>query len=137
MEACTSIVSQLPFQLSPIDLSQSRSTNYIVTSFPSVIMFSYIYGLNYFYLQHRWKGENVATTEVELALLEDPQVESANVYGVKIEGKRSLRKHAHLIFCGLIATCLNLVFSITFYDRNQMLMSYSVKLLDKTFLENL
>ncbi|PIK61595.1 putative very long-chain acyl-CoA synthetase-like [Apostichopus japonicus] len=45
----------------------------------------------------RWKGENVATTEVELSLLENPQVESANVYGVQIEGKDGRAGMASLI----------------------------------------
>ncbi|XP_071846102.1 long-chain fatty acid transport protein 6-like isoform X2 [Apostichopus japonicus] len=45
----------------------------------------------------RWKGENVATTEVELSLLESPEVESANVYGVKIEGKDGRAGMASLI----------------------------------------
>ena len=34
----------------------------------------------------RWKGENVATTEVEGAIGEDPAVEEAVVYGVEIPG---------------------------------------------------
>jgi len=34
----------------------------------------------------RWKGENVATTEVEAALSADPQVEEATVFGVEVEG---------------------------------------------------
>jgi fatty-acyl-CoA synthase len=34
----------------------------------------------------RWKGENVATTEVEAALSTDPQVEEATVFGVEVEG---------------------------------------------------
>ncbi|MCG5430788.1 long-chain-acyl-CoA synthetase FadD6 [Mycobacterium sp. MYCO198283] len=34
----------------------------------------------------RWKGENVATTEVEAALSTDPNVEEATVYGVEVEG---------------------------------------------------
>ncbi|MEV0945692.1 long-chain-acyl-CoA synthetase [Rhodococcus sp. NPDC049939] len=34
----------------------------------------------------RWKGENVATTEVEGALLEHPAIEDAVVYGVEIPG---------------------------------------------------
>lgn len=45
----------------------------------------------------RWKGENVATTEVELALLENAQVESANVYGVKVVGKDGRAGMAALI----------------------------------------
>ncbi|MDA2892851.1 long-chain-acyl-CoA synthetase FadD6 [Mycolicibacterium sp. BiH015] len=32
----------------------------------------------------RWKGENVATTEVEAALSTDPQVEEATVFGVEV-----------------------------------------------------
>ncbi|WP_137145526.1 long-chain-acyl-CoA synthetase FadD6 [Mycolicibacterium sp. CR10] len=32
----------------------------------------------------RWKGENVATTEVEAAVATDPQVEEATVYGVEV-----------------------------------------------------
>ncbi|BBZ29873.1 long-chain-acyl-CoA synthetase [Mycolicibacterium madagascariense] len=34
----------------------------------------------------RWKGENVATTEVEAALSTDPQVEESTVFGVEVEG---------------------------------------------------
>jgi fatty-acyl-CoA synthase len=34
----------------------------------------------------RWKGENVATTEVEAAISTDPQVEEATVFGVEVEG---------------------------------------------------
>lgn len=34
----------------------------------------------------RWKGENVATTEVEAAVSADPQVEEATVFGVGVPG---------------------------------------------------
>src|SRR5258705_970063 len=34
----------------------------------------------------RWKGENVATTEVETAISTDPQVEEATVFGVEVPG---------------------------------------------------
>jgi fatty-acyl-CoA synthase len=34
----------------------------------------------------RWKGENVATTEVEAALSTDKQVEECTVFGVEVEG---------------------------------------------------
>ncbi len=34
----------------------------------------------------RWKGENVATTEVEAGLSRDPNVEECTVYGVEVEG---------------------------------------------------
>lgn len=34
----------------------------------------------------RWKGENVATTEVESAISTDPQVEEATVFGVEVPG---------------------------------------------------
>ena len=34
----------------------------------------------------RWKGENVATTEVEAALATDSQVEESTVFGVEVEG---------------------------------------------------
>ena len=34
----------------------------------------------------RWKGENVATTEVEAALSTEPQVEEATVFGVEVPG---------------------------------------------------
>jgi fatty-acyl-CoA synthase len=34
----------------------------------------------------RWKGENVATTEVEAALSADPSIDECTVYGVEIEG---------------------------------------------------
>ena len=32
----------------------------------------------------RWKGENVATTEVEAAVSTDPQIEEATVFGVEV-----------------------------------------------------
>jgi fatty-acyl-CoA synthase len=34
----------------------------------------------------RWKGENVATTQVEAAVGKDPNVEESTVYGVEVEG---------------------------------------------------
>ncbi|MBJ7384421.1 MAG: long-chain-acyl-CoA synthetase, partial [Mycolicibacterium sp.] len=34
----------------------------------------------------RWKGENVATTEVEAAVSLDPQIEEATVFGVEVPG---------------------------------------------------
>ncbi len=34
----------------------------------------------------RWKGENVATTEVEAALSMDPTIDQCTVYGVEVEG---------------------------------------------------
>ena len=34
----------------------------------------------------RWKGENVATTEVEAAVATDPQVEDCTVFGVEVPG---------------------------------------------------
>ncbi len=34
----------------------------------------------------RWKGENVATTEVEAAVSTDPRVEECTVFGVEVEG---------------------------------------------------
>jgi fatty-acyl-CoA synthase len=34
----------------------------------------------------RWKGENVATTQVEAAVSKDPDIEEATVYGVEVEG---------------------------------------------------
>ncbi len=34
----------------------------------------------------RWKGENVATTEVEAGISTDPQVEEVTVFGVEVEG---------------------------------------------------
>jgi fatty-acyl-CoA synthase len=34
----------------------------------------------------RWKGENVATTDVEAALLADPNIEAATVFGVQVPG---------------------------------------------------
>ncbi len=34
----------------------------------------------------RWKGENVATTEVEAAVSTDPQVEECTVFGVEVDG---------------------------------------------------
>lgn len=38
----------------------------------------------------RWKGENVATTEVADNLLMVDCIEEANVYGVKVPGKMFL-----------------------------------------------
>jgi fatty-acyl-CoA synthase len=34
----------------------------------------------------RWKGENVATTQVEAAVAKDPHIEESVVYGVEVEG---------------------------------------------------
>ncbi len=34
----------------------------------------------------RWKGENVATTDVEAAVLADPNIETATVFGVEVPG---------------------------------------------------
>jgi fatty-acyl-CoA synthase len=34
----------------------------------------------------RWKGENVATTQVEAAVSNDPNIEECTVYGVEVEG---------------------------------------------------
>jgi fatty-acyl-CoA synthase len=34
----------------------------------------------------RWKGENVATTQVEAAVSKDPDIEEVTVYGVEVEG---------------------------------------------------
>jgi fatty-acyl-CoA synthase len=34
----------------------------------------------------RWKGENVATTEVEAAVAQDPNVEECTVFGVEVQG---------------------------------------------------
>jgi fatty-acyl-CoA synthase len=34
----------------------------------------------------RWKGENVATTDVEAAVLADPNIEAATVFGVEVPG---------------------------------------------------
>jgi fatty-acyl-CoA synthase len=34
----------------------------------------------------RWKGENVATTQVEAAIAKDPNIEEGTVYGVEVEG---------------------------------------------------
>lgn len=42
----------------------------------------------------RWKGENVATTEVADNLLMVDCIEEANVYGVKVPGKMCI----HVIF---------------------------------------
>jgi fatty-acyl-CoA synthase len=34
----------------------------------------------------RWKGENVATTDVEAAVLDDPNIEAVTVFGVEVPG---------------------------------------------------
>ena len=39
---------------------------------------------------HRWKGENVSTTEVALVVDEFTQIQESNVYGVQIPGKSML-----------------------------------------------
>ncbi len=41
----------------------------------------------------RWKGENVATTEVEAAVSTDSQVEEATVFGVEVPGIGGQRRH--------------------------------------------
>ena len=41
------------------------------------------------FVKHRWKGENVATTEVADHLLMVDCIEEANVYGVKVPGKNN------------------------------------------------
>lgn len=41
-------------------------------------------------LKYRWKGENVATTEVADHLLMFDCVEEANVYGVKVPGNNNI-----------------------------------------------
>lgn len=46
----------------------------------------------FFVIQYRWKGENVATTEVAGHLLMLDCVEEANVYGVKVPGNYIIRK---------------------------------------------
>lgn len=47
-------------------------------------------GLNYFFIHFRWKGENVATTEVSDVIVMLDFIQEANVYGVSVPGK-SLR----------------------------------------------
>lgn len=44
-------------------------------------------------LKIRWKGENVATTEVADHLLMIDCIEEANVYGVKVPGKMLINNH--------------------------------------------
>lgn len=46
-------------------------------------------GLNYFFTCFRWKGENVATTEVSDVIVMLDFIQEANVYGVSVPGKRS------------------------------------------------
>lgn len=41
-------------------------------------------------MKYRWKGENVATTEVAAHLLMVDCIEEANVYGVKVPGNVAL-----------------------------------------------
>lgn len=55
-------------------------------------------------IKYRWKGENVATTEVADHLLMVDCVEEANVYGVKVPGNNCIIithfraiGHAHLV----------------------------------------
>jgi len=47
-------------------------------------------GLNYFFTCFRWKGENVATTEVSDVIVMLDFIQEANVYGVSVPGKRPL-----------------------------------------------
>lgn len=42
--------------------------------------------LSLYFMYNRWKGENVATTEVADHLLMVDCIEEANVYGVKVPG---------------------------------------------------
>lgn len=44
-------------------------------------------GLNYFFTHFRWKGENVATTEVSDVIVMLDFIQEANVYGVSVPGK--------------------------------------------------
>lgn len=41
-------------------------------------------------IKYRWKGENVATTEVADHLVMVDCVEEANVYGVKVPGNNNI-----------------------------------------------
>ena len=50
----------------------------------------WIYGLTSARHTHRWKGENVATTEVTDHLVMVHCIEEANVYGVAVPGKSFL-----------------------------------------------
>ncbi|MBE7217262.1 MAG: long-chain-acyl-CoA synthetase [Caulobacteraceae bacterium] len=60
-------------------------------------------GEGYFYFvdrvgdTFRWKGENVATGEVEAALARAPGVEEANVYGVEVPGQEGRAGMAALV----------------------------------------
>ncbi len=60
-------------------------------------------GEGYFYFvdrvgdTFRWKGENVATGEVEAALMQAPGVEEANVYGVAVPGQEGRAGMASLV----------------------------------------
>lgn len=47
-------------------------------------------GLSYFFACFRWKGENVATTEVSDVIVMLDFIQEANVYGVSVPGKRSI-----------------------------------------------
>lgn len=44
-------------------------------------------GSNYFFTHFRWKGENVATTEVSDVIVMLDFIQEANVYGVSVPGK--------------------------------------------------
>ncbi|XP_077988217.1 long-chain fatty acid transport protein 2-like [Glandiceps talaboti] len=48
----------------------------------------------------RWKGENVATTEVSEIITQHPRIAEANVYGVKVQGQDGRAGMAALILKG-------------------------------------
>ena len=51
----------------------------------------------------RWKGENVATTEVSEVLNKFPSIMETNVYGVQVAGKnKSTACLAHKNFKGIL-----------------------------------
>jgi fatty-acyl-CoA synthase len=72
----------------------------------------------------RWKGENVATTDVEAAVLADPSVENVTVFGVRVPGTDG-RAGMAAVVCGEGIDLDGKSLAHTVYER---LPSYAVPL---------